>query len=278
MHKIFLSLILCVLVLQGCTQNITLDLPSYENKVAVFCLLSPDSLPKMYLNLSKSYYAYADTTPGYRFVKSASVTITDQSKNTIDTLHLDSAIEGFSNTFTWFYRGKKRINAGDHYIANIKYGGKILTAETTVPLPVTMDHYYYKKSVDTFGMYANYEFHVFFNDRADESNSYTLSAFPPIGFHNIHEYNFSSDAGFNGKQMEAVYYYSNQQPNDSFSIGFTIDNATPQTDKYITDVYNQQGSYQDPFTEPVVIESNVTGGLGLFGAIAPSPMFTVKVK
>jgi hypothetical protein len=276
---LILTIALVSLGFAGCKQNITLDLPHYDNKVAVFCILNPDSLPKMYLNLSQSYYNYGDTGTGYRFIKNARVVITDQTLNRNDTLHLDSAYEGTSYTKTWFFKGKYKPVSGNHYIANINYNGKIITSETTVPQPVSINHFDYKKIIDTIKMPSWIEIHVYVNDKAGVANSYSILNLDQNQTHrNRSDYEFTSDQGLDGKQVEVIYYVDGSLINDTFTAPLVVYTATKATDKYITDVYTQAYNYQDPFSEPVIIEGNVNGGLGLFGSMAPSPVIFVKVR
>lgn len=267
-------------MLFGCQQNITLELPKYEPKVAVFCILRPDQLPVMYLNLSKSYYSYGDTSGGYNFIKNAIVVITDQTINISETLHLDSGYVSFPNyTYSWFYLGKHVPLIGHNYIANISYNGKMIKAETMVPMPVNVDHFDYAKAPNSY--YYNY--HIYFNDLKGQTNYYSVSQFLPAALGNeiFDDTGFISDVGLDGKQLEInTNSYDNQgfSYKPPFTHWFAINSATPEAGKYMIDVSTQASSSRDPLSQPVVIESNVNGGLGIFGAVTPSPEFYIEVK
>jgi len=276
MKQLRIIFILCGLqILSACEQNITLELPHYDPKVAVYCVLTPSQQPVMYLNLSKSYYSYGDTSSSLGFIKNAQVYITDQTSNYTDTLKLDSgnvytAYQGV--VYTWFYKGRHNVKAGDHYATQIHYNGKILTAETTVPPAVIDDHYTEEKLVDSIFGTQGYEIHAFVNDQAGVANYYSL--IEPSQQGDIQDW--TSDLGLDGKQLELIYDLDTfRQP--PFSVAMSIASASKATAVYLQDLTNQAQSSQDPFSQPVTLESNINGGLGLFGAITYST-FLVNIK
>jgi hypothetical protein len=273
MKKIYIICALLVLLSFGCEQNITLNLPKYENKVAVYCILSPGTRAQMYLNLSKSYYDYGDTIGGERFIKTASVVIANTNDNTNDTLKLDSAFQ--LGTMAYFYTGKHDILPGRHYVASIKYNGKVINAETTVPSIVNIDHYTYKKIIDTssFGNGSYFSFDIYFNDQQGTENYYVISSgqFPTVD-----NYNFISDQGQDGRQMDFPYNAQFSPGLDTLSQDVILVNATKATAKYLQELQNQPSAAQDPFAVPVILESNINGGLGIFGAMTPSKLVTLK--
>ena len=61
MKKAYLFIILLCLMSYGCEKNISLDIPKYDSKVVVYCILQPGVYPQVYLSRSQSYYSYADT-------------------------------------------------------------------------------------------------------------------------------------------------------------------------------------------------------------------------
>lgn len=254
----------------GCQQNITLELPKYDPKVAVYCILNPTEYPFMTLNLSKSYYSYGDTTASFQFITTAKVYLTDQTANTIDTLKLDSTNGSFKQ---WFYRGHHDPIAGHNYVANIYYNGKIINAETIVPLKVKIDSVGYIKLQDPNSLSIDYELHVYFHDIQGEANSYSISSSQFT--------NYTSDLGFDGKQLEIIENLSDifgyPPPPAPITFSFQLNNYTTATAKYLNDINTQASSANDPLSQPVVIESNVNGGLGIFGAVTQTEVF-VRIK
>lgn len=279
MKKTYLLLLfLLALVSFGCQKNISLNLPKYDNKVVVFCVLQPDFPPAMSLTLSQSYYSYADTIGKPTYITNAQVIITDQNANTVDTLALD--------TFSQYnYYGKHRVVAGHHYIAKITYQGKIITAVTSVPMAVKIDSIDYVKMINAIGpgsIDTSYEFNIFFKDIPGEADYYTLTQSSKYTFNNQETvYNpFTSDTGIDGKQIEIttqLINYTPTTPAPTFDIYFNIDNANKETSDYFTNIYAQANNANNPFSQPIFVSGNINGGLGLFGAMTPSPGVRVRV-
>ena len=272
----FLALILLAISSFGCQKNITLDIPKYSSKVVVYCVLRPDSLPSMSLTLSQSYYSYADTTGKPVYIANAHVTIIDQNTNIVDTLNLDTVNNQFK-----FYFGKHRPIQGHHYIANINYQGKIITAQTTLPMAVKIDHIDYTKINSLpFTTDSSYVFALYFNDIPGETDNYTVTQASPFYYEATDYYGFTSDAGQDGKQIElfeSLYHWDGVTPTAPFNVDFMVDNATKETADYFSNLLSQSNSANNPFSQPVIVKGNINGGLGLFGAMTPSPSVTVKV-
>lgn len=264
----------------GCQQNITIQLPNYAPKVAVDCILKAGNTPELYLNLSKSYYSYGDTTNSYKPIKNAQAVITDQTANTSDTLKLDSfKYPGIGEAYE--YIGKRQAQIGHHYVLKINYNNSLITAETTVPQQVTVDHFDYSIISDTNNPPPFHEFHIYFYDLPGQGNYYSVSQFDSIISTSIYsETDYLSDLGFDGKLLEIITEDFDDNGNleaAPYTHGFRINSATKELGKYITDI-NNQAFNSGPLNAPVTIESNINGGLGIFGAYTPSPVFYIHVK
>ena len=275
-NKLIISIFLAVIFF-GCQKNISLNIPKYEGKVVVFCILQPNQWPDMSLTLSQSYYSYADTTGQPTYITNAQVTITDQNTNIVDTL--------IGHSFG-YYQGHHNTVAGHHYIANINYQGKKITAETTVPMPVKIDHIDYVKLSPPIGpgvFDSSYFFSIFFNDIPGEADYYAVTQSSKYTFNNaITGYSvFTTDAGLDGKQIDITTELINNDsvpPSPPFLVTFNLENATKETYDYFNSINSQSNSANNPFSQPVMVKSNINGGLGLFGAMTPSPDFFVNVK
>ncbi len=257
----FFTLILFSLLLGSCEKNITLDIPKYDSKVVVFCVLLPNQRAQLSLSLSQSYYSYADTdtTLNNHFITNAKVYITDLTAGTTDTFQEDT----FSQNKIYF--GKKFIATGHTYFLHVNYNGKILTAQTTVPMPPKIDHVDYLKLDTTFYGGPNYEFHVYFNDLPGGPNYFSVD-----------NANFISDVGLAGKQLEIIEDLS-LAPNYPITVDVQVNNANKETSDFLSNANIQNQNANNPFSEPVIVEGNINGGLGLFGAISQSPFFKVII-
>jgi len=283
LKKLNLFLIISLIAFSGCQQNITIQLPNYTPKVAVDCILQDGTLPQLYLNLSTSYYSYGDTTNGYKSIKNAQVYITDQTANTTDSLVLDS-FKYRGNSWQYIYSskptGRNTTQAGHHYVLKINYNGRFITAETTVPEPVKVDHFDYSLVNDPNNPPPYHNFNIYFYDLPGQGNYYSVTQIDSTGTSEYSDTDYISDLGFDGKLLEITTTDYDEQGNvepPPYTHGFRINNASKELGKYITDI-NNQAFNSGPLNEPVTIESNINGGLGIFGAYTPSPIIYIHVK
>jgi len=266
-------ILLPLVTLFSCQQNITLELPKYNPQVCVYCILEPGTYPQMYLNLSQSYYNYGDTTGGVRVIKNATVTITDVTANRVDKLFLDSGYITGNNDMVWYYKVNFASQIGHHYIANINYNSQIVTAETTIPPAVKIDTVTYERVFNQSTGRYDYSFHYLFHDIAGEANFYT--AVSPISYSVNNFYtDFLSDIGHDGQQLEITTTANNLYP--PLQLNAQVKTVTAAVEKYDTDVWTQDHS-NGPLSAPVAIESNINGGLGIFGAIFGSPVYKFNI-
>ncbi len=262
MKKVYLFIILLCLVSYGCEKNISLNIAKYDSQIVVYCIMSPFSYPQVYLSHSQSYYSYADTdsTLSNTIIQNAQVIITDQAINKTDTLHYDTFAQSY-------IMGPRAFNPtpGHHYALKINYQGKVLTSETTVPMQVKINHVDYVK-LDTSQNNPDYEFHVFFNSVTGGPNYYSLNG-----------ESFISDNGVAGKQLEIITNERFRHPPPDTAY-FALSNMNKVTADYFTNINIQNQSAGDPFSQPAIVEGNINGGLGIFGANAPGPTLQVIVK
>lgn len=279
------------LFLTSCQEDITLEVPPYENKLAVYCILQPDSLPRLFLSRSKSYFNYTDKSQELQYINDAQVIIKDITAGTIDTLKADSGfVEDNSGNgsryFMRYYTGNYKAQIGHTYTLDIKHREKHVTAEAFVPVPVTINKVDYK--LDSMSS----RFFVHFNDAANESNAYNLI----LSFINTYwdgqqwvtneikyrENSYIYDKLKNGSEMETEYYTDWDMRNitqDSLILYFTVENNTTQTGEYLESIWNQVYNGEDNFfTEPSIVKHNIEGGLGVFGAVTPSQKYRLKLK
>ncbi|MGZ5244494.1 MAG: DUF4249 domain-containing protein [Bacteroidia bacterium] len=279
------------LFLTSCQEDITLEVPPYENKLAVYCILQHDSIPRLFLSRSKSYFNYIDKSQELQYIDDAQVIIKDITTGITDTLKPDS---GFvednsgngSHYFMHYYTGKYKAQTGHKYTLDITHKEKHVTAEAFVPVPVTINRVDYKLDSNST------DFKVFFNDPANESNAYNLiPSFYTTYWngqewitqeHKYRENNFTYDKLKNGSEMASEFYTDWDMRNitqDSLILYFTIENNTTQTAEYLESIWNQVYNGEDNFfTEPSIVKHNIDGGLGIFGALTPSQKFRLKIR
>src|SRR5688572_3512048 len=126
LQKILLFLgIASGLFLTSCQEDITLEVPPYENKLAVFCILQADSIPRLFLNRSKSYFNYIDRSQELFYIDNARVIIKDVTSGITDTLVADSGYvqDPYSSStfYMHYYTGKNKAQVGHKYTLDITH-------------------------------------------------------------------------------------------------------------------------------------------------------------
>lgn len=272
------------LFLTSCEEDITLDVPPYEPKLAVYCVLYADSLPTLFLNQSKAYFDYTEAGQETEYIDKAQVLIEDMDTHEVDTLKPDIGVVNFPNQSSermHYYLGHTRSKARGRYKLTVNYGGKTVTGETKVPTRIYLakNDITYTADSTEFGD-SVYHFKIKVHDPADEENSYELHVSGRQGGFYFGP-SFINDGSSNGKDIVLEYdYYSYPDPwgNDTLSLTFQVDDYTRSTADYIESVYNQQNNDGNPFVEPAIIKHNVTGGLGVFGAATYGNGGTIKIR
>jgi hypothetical protein len=288
LHKsIVLLLALPFLLLSSCEEDITLDLPKYDSKLAVYCILQADSIPVLYLNQSKSYFDYSDTVDALKFVKDALVIISDENNNK-DTLKLNKRQENTGRGFVdiYFYEGKHKTEAGKKYFLYISQAGRQVSSETKVPNKPDIVKIELKENEHDA---TSFELVVWVKDIGGEKNYYNVRGLTDFSSSdslkqlvNLYssELDYNSDEGYDGKDMpigiSGNYYLVN--PDDTISVEGRVVRASKETGEYFFTLNLQQEASDDPFSEPVVIQHNITGGLGVFGAISQPVRFRYKIR
>lgn len=283
----------------SCEEDITLDVPPYEPKLAVYCILYPDSLPTLFLNRSRAYFNYSDNSREAQYIDNAQVIIEDLDTHTADTLMATSGNIVFDNgveTLMHYYIGKHRTKQGGRYKLTVNYNDKQVTGETAIPSPVTMDASRITHETDTvYDYHIEHRFTLRIPDPAGQENLYRIRTYIPQQDWDpqtgqviwverpSHDYypSFRSDRGKDGEEVEYEYvhygYVGGSEP-DTLSIAFEVENYERSAGEYVESVYEQQYSEGDPFVEPVIIKHNVEGGLGVFGAAVLGNRTRIKLK
>jgi hypothetical protein len=272
------------LFLSSCEEDITLDVPPYQPKLAVYCVLYPDSIPRLFLNRSKAYFDYSDESLETQYIDNAQVIIEDVDTHQTDTLAADSGMvyfQNMNNQFMHYYTGHFKPKAGSHYKLSVNHNEMHLTGETRVPSAINLDPSDITYTTDSIGLYETlYHMKIRIHDLAGEENSYRLYSTGPYQYY-YGPVQVISDLGSDGKDLtlpyDYSYYYGGGGP-DTLSLSFQVENMTRATNDYITSVMDQQYNDDNPFVEPTIIKHNVTGGLGLFGASALGNRLTVKLR
>lgn len=257
-----------ILVFTACNEN--LEMEPYQHQIVVDGWIENGGQPIVALTISSSFFADIDSISIRDYIiTGAKVTLSDGFDTEIMTLTKNPKYFP-----PYVYKAvQMRGVVGRTYNLKVEYAGRVVTAQTTIPKPPQVDSVWFSmvKPETNDGVLI-----VKMNDPADEANYYRFftfiedsnAFFIPTFFPNV------ADVEFNGQEVELPVYQGNeyvyvQKDNIYFKSGTDVVlKVTSIDDKS----YRFWTSYQaeilnagNPFASSNArIESNVTGGLGIW--------------
>lgn len=263
-----IPLSLLVIFLTGCTKTVTnIKLPSSDPKLVVGCFISPqDTMITVTLTRSNPVFG-SNQGNANETVPDASVVISNStSSSSIPFNNMNMKYQLSTNTFP--------ITAGQTYSLTISTPkGENVSASCTVPpstiASITVD------CIDTAAAISQKKLNVKWNDIPNETNYYRAIASlvePDTATgHDKHysiydEYSLKNDVGKDGKEFISKmtgYYYPNATQSKLYYHIYVM-NVDIEYYKYQHSLDNY--TYQDPFSEPSPLYTNIKGGLGIFAA------------
>ncbi|OFY65830.1 MAG: hypothetical protein A3H98_13530 [Bacteroidetes bacterium RIFCSPLOWO2_02_FULL_36_8] len=303
----FLLFIIVIITFNGCQQIVEMDLGSYDSKLVVNGILKPDTFPRIYLSESTFFYDIDDYRNRFHFITNAVVTL--KRNDTKIFLKSDSAYEplnknrynmnsGFGDEYkpdtvlVYFYTDTIRPKPGDYFELEITSGNRRVTSAVTVPFPVEIDSVkfaYSERPKDPYneGFQTEVYAETYFKETINKDEYYRLKltgwykepSYIDPSDSNLLTFSHSTDvtAGnilgdinkvING-YLECGFYYENASKNKKH-VRISIERLTEETGRYLESLVLQREHEDSPFTEPVMVKSNIEGGLGVFGAYSAS--------
>lgn len=164
--QVFLPIAATVVLLAGCTKEITVDLPDRPAQLVVEGTIEPGGPPIVILTKTQSYFdpASAEALAAI-FVKNAAITVTDNTTGTTITLDqicsedlteeqlqqaaaatgLDPALLAEANICIYSSFSTDSYGVEGHtYALNVEAEGKTASAVSTIPHPVPLDSVWFK--------------------------------------------------------------------------------------------------------------------------------------
>ena len=274
-----------VCLLAACEKDVTsLHLPALESQLVIYAFISPqDTVVAVGVYESKPVFT---DRPGSAsdLLRDASVTLSDGEKTVALTLPGNGPYPGTSD---YFVRARDfPIQAGKTYSLRVSTpDGRLATAQCTVPPPppvpeMRFDSVVHASANGTSG-YREYTGSLHWQDPAGEENFYRVDAdinyvradnrgevwndWRPIYWNNGKSTAFS-DARLDGAQFSS--------PETTFPVvsdyhdSVTLYAYLLHTDRAYFEYHRtiRANADSNPFAEPVLLYSNVEGGLGVFAA------------
>ncbi len=254
----------------SCEKEITIDLPSAENKIVVEGYIENGEHPYVMLSKTAPYFAPLDSSSLQQYgVKGALVTVSDGV--TADTLK--EIIPGF------FYQAfNMKGEAGKTYTLRVESGEQSLTAQTLIPALLPLDSVWFSTEgkKDSLGYlwclitdppsYGNcYKYMV---KRLNKDKDF-LASFGSVfedKFINGKNFKFYIERGWErggNAESEAPGEWGYFKKGDTIVLKWsTIDQATFDFWRLAEVESNSNGN---PFASPTTIKTNISGGIGIWG-------------
>ena len=297
---------LCVILI-SCQKEVHIDIPQYESQLVVEGRIETGLPPIILLSNSKDIFSdnSLDSIFG-SYISDALITITDGTYlDTLETICTDDIPKGYEDIGAALFGTPATLvskfhlcaystlntqffgQEGKEYTITIQYKGKKYNSTTSIPKSIALDTVYWKpeKSTPDYGLaYAK------LNDPSRLGNAYSwevLRIKQGSDGSNLDKRFYKprnpvfNDEFINGIQFDFWYenprsYYDESLPDayrglyqrgDTVLIKFSSINNT--VFNFLQKKYTQINAGGSPFSTPINIPSNITGGaFGLFGGYA----------
>jgi hypothetical protein len=286
-HKIIIVAGLIFLLFAGCKKDININFSqTHISKVFVEGMLYPGKLPQIYISKSNSFFS-TKVTPQQVFARGAVVKITNG--NIVDSLVTDSSYNKFRCRWEPFYRGNIAAHYGKTYRLDISFEGKNYTATTTInQAPVTIDTITYAKEFfDIYGAHdgliitvtdhaGTADFYRFQMNRIIDTSrhhAHVLDKFVNTCVSGPTEKFAVKDIGrivFNDENADGQKIIMSIEVSFEYKkddVGYVFMQLLDKNSaEFYRDLDDQLQAIQNPFVEPVFINTKIPGAIGVFGS------------
>ncbi len=284
-----LILTICIVAAQitGCKKNINIDFSATHNsKIFIEGMLYPGKLPQIFISKSNSFFS-SKVTPQQVFARAAVVKIING--NVVDSLVADSTFNKFRCRWEPYYRGNIAAQYGKTYTLVISFEGKNYTASTTInQSPVKIDSIAYTAAFfDVYGSHdgvivtitdhrGTEDFYRFQMNRmidTSRKHAHVLDRFVNTCVSGPDENFLVKDIGrivFNDENadgqkiimsIEVTFEYKKNDTGWVFMQSLDKNSAA-----FYRDLDEQLQAIQNPFVEPVFINTKIPDAIGYFGS------------
>lgn len=271
-HNIVLAAA-AIFALTSCESDATVDIPETKPKLVVTSFISPqDTQVVVRVKRSKPIFQSYDVNTSAS-VSNAAVTITDGS--TTMQLNYNSTDEYYGVATTLF-----PITGGTTYTLTVTTPeGETANAKTTVPgnAPAAMNisYSYVLEDSNINFVERKYTFDTDWADFSGQADRYRLALIQLVYNANTPgdtlqlraaESLINDDNNDGGTIRNKIELWTNEFQGGSEIVGcdFYLMRCSPEYYLYHESLYNYNSG--DPFSEPSLIYTNITGGLGVFSS------------
>ena len=286
-HKIIIVTGFITLLFAACKKDITIDFSQTHNsKVFVEGMMYPGKMPQIFISKSNSFFS-TKVTPQQVFARGAVVKITNG--NIVDSLVADSSYNKFRCRWEPFYRGSITAQYGKTYRLDISFEGKNYTATTTInQSPVTIDSVAYTAAFfDIYGSHDGVIVSITDHPGTTDFYRFQMNRIIDTSIHHAHVLDrfintcvsgpsekfavkdigriVFNDENADGKKIimsvEVTFEYKRNDTGWIFMQSLDKNSA-----EFYRDLDEQLQAIQNPFVEPVFINTKIPGAIGVFGS------------
>jgi len=283
MKKIIYLLVIAFLI--SCQKDIEIKPKSaYQEELFIEGILYPGKIPRIYLSRALPFFQ-SEVTPQQVFARGATVIITNRGIQS--TLLADSTFDPFRCRWIPFYEGGAAAQQGETYDLVVAYKGKNYSATTTISqakVNITSVEY----TGEFFDVYGGHDGVIIkLQDVAGAQNFYRFQMDREIDNERLHAHTLGdvrsdctngemypitdlgrtifSDENIDGQLLtmpiEVSFEYKQGDSTWIFMQSLDVRAA-----KFYRSVDSQLESIFNPFVEPVFIDSQIAGAVGVFGS------------
>lgn len=294
-------LVTTFLVLTACKKDITITFPpDHTGKIFIEGMLYPGKKPRIFISTSNSFFS-SKVTPQQVFARGVVVKIT--SGTTVDVLVADSTFNKFRCRWEPFYRGNITAEFGKAYTLEVSYEGKTYTAGTTInQRKVAIESIVYTPEFfDAYGGHDGVIINITDPPGRQDYYRFQMNRMIDTSVHHAHVLDkfintcvsgpaekfpvtdigriVFSDENADGQKItmsvEVSYEY---KKNDSAWV--FIQSLDKNSAEFYKDIDDQLQAIQNPFVEPVFLNTKIPGAIGVFGSavLSDSVLFVYPRK
>jgi hypothetical protein len=282
-----LFIFISVLLITGCKKNITINFSAnHSSKVFIEGMLYPGKVPQIFISKSNSFFS-SKVTPQQVFARGAVVKITNG--NVVDSLVADSIFNKFRCRWEPFYRGNTAAQYGKAYTLEVSFEGKKYTAGTTINQSlVTIDSIAYTASF--FDVYGSHDgLIVTITDRPGTTDFYRfqMNRIIDTSIHHAHVLDMFVNTCVSGpkekfpvKDIGRIVFNDENADGQKIIMSIEVTFEYKKNDtgwvfmqsldknsaEFYRDLDEQLQAIQNPFVEPVFINTKIPGAIGYFGS------------
>ena len=285
--KLFLFAIVIGILMFSCKKDININFPeNHESKVFIEGMLYPDKVPQIFISKSNSFFS-AKVTPQQVFARGAVVKITNGA--TVDVLVPDSTFNKFRCRWEPFYGGNIPAQYGGTYTLEVIFEGKTYTTSTTINQfkPKIDSLQYTANFIDSYGSHDGVI--VFLTDHPGTKDYYRfqMNRIIDTSIHHAHVLDrfintcvsgpaekfpvkdigriVFTDENADGQRLvmpiEVTFEYKKDDSGYVYMQSLDKNSA-----EFYKDLDEQLLAIQNPFVEPVFINTKIKNAIGVFGS------------